>query len=152
MLFPGELGLADPVANPGPYDQEPALPLNPIFDGVLPPDPVLASQIERIDSELGLIPTRQEINEAARREYAKSEDAFNPKWNNPKVRNDRNRLYVPPREVAPANVDALFDPSSTGLTDVMDKAVGKVSQNTKDKLNKKTGTMITILKLGSTFH
>ncbi|OWF43102.1 Discoidin domain-containing receptor 2 [Mizuhopecten yessoensis] len=36
--------------------------------------------------------TRSEINEAARREYAKSPGAFDPKWNNPNVRN--SNLYV----------------------------------------------------------
>ncbi|XP_060063745.1 proteoglycan 4-like [Ylistrum balloti] len=135
-------GLNDPLLNPLGFQPEPSLPESPLFDISLPPLPDLPEPVIP-----GQVLTRGEINEAARREYAKSADAFDPKWNNPNVRN--SDLYVQakevdPKDVRPSKIKTLFDLTDGDAgADIVNKAVNKVSEKTEsimtDKMKKREG-------------
>ncbi|XP_033750279.1 proteoglycan 4-like [Pecten maximus] len=139
MGLGGNGGLNDLLMHPEGYAPEPALAESFLFDSPLPPIPDLPPSAQEADIP-GQLLTRSEINEAARREYAKSDNAFDPKWNNPNVRN--SALYVKakevnPQDVRPAKIKTLFDftPGAAGA-DVINSSVDRVSEKTRDLMAK----------------
>ncbi|XP_069124089.1 calphotin-like [Argopecten irradians] len=126
-------GVNDPSLPPEGYAPEPDLPESQLFDGTLPPMPDLPPTAGDVVMPDQL--SMAEINDAARREYAKLDNAFDQRWDNPNVRN--SDLYVKARpvdakDVRPAKISTLFDflPGGFG-SDILTNSVDRVSDRTR---------------------